>query len=201
MHLRAFVSVRADAALAEAGAALTRLRARERGPLLGIPVAIKDNLDVAGESTGHGTLRSTVPAASDCEAVRRLRAAGAIVLGKTALCELAVWGHFTASESFGITRNPWNLERSPGGSSGGSAAAVAAGLAPIALGSDGGGPIRIPAAFCGLFGLKPQRGGYCSHPLATTGTAAPYSAGSAKTSHTAQRRFVSALTVFLSSRS
>ena len=106
------------------------------------------------------------PATADSEVVRRLRAAGAVVLGKTALCELAAWGHFTASEAFGTTRNPWNLDRSPGGSSGGSAAAVAAGLVPIALGSDGGGSIRIPAAFCGLFGLKPQRGRVPLAPLA-----------------------------------
>ncbi len=157
-RLRAFVSVRSDAALAEADSALVRLRNGERGTLLGIPVALKDNLDITGEPTSHGTTGSHQPAASDCEVVRRLRAAGAIILGKTALCELAAWGHFTASEAFGVTRNPWNLERSPGGSSGGSAAAVAAGLAPVALGSDGGGSIRIPSAFCGLFGLKPQRG-------------------------------------------
>jgi amidase len=81
------------------------------------------------------------------------------------MCELAAYGHFTASEAFGITRNPWNLERSPGGSSGGSAAAVAAGLVPIALGSDGGGSIRIPSAFCGLFGLKLQRGRVPLAPL------------------------------------
>ncbi len=156
--LRAFITVRSDAALAEADAALARLRGGERGSLLGIPVAIKDNLDIAGEPTSHGSSGVDDPAASDCEVVRRLRAAGAIILGKTTLCELAAWGHFTASEAFGVTRNPWNPERSPGGSSGGSAVAVAAGLAPVALGSDGGGSIRIPSAFCGLFGLKPQRG-------------------------------------------
>jgi amidase len=157
-HLRSFVSVRAEAALAEADAAVARLQAGERGPLLGIPVAVKDNLDIAGEPTAHGTEGPHSPAASDCEAVRRLRDAGAIILGKTALCPLAAWGHFTASQANGVTRNPWNTDRSPGGSSGGSAAAVAGGLAPIALGSDGGGSIRIPSAFCGLFGLKPQRG-------------------------------------------
>jgi amidase len=164
--LRSFVSVRSEAALAEADAVLSRLRAGERGPLLGVPVAIKDNLDVTGEATGHGTSRSHDPAGSDCEAVRGLRAAGAIILGRTALCELAAWGHFTASESSGVTRNPWNPQRSPGGSSGGSAVAVAAGLAPIAVGSDGGGSIRIPAAFCGVVGLKPQRGRIPLAPLA-----------------------------------
>jgi amidase len=164
--LGAFISVRAERALAEADAAQKRLRAGERGALLGMPIAIKDNVDLAGEPTTHGSAGRHHPATADSEVVRRLRAAGAVVVGKTALCELAAWGHFTASEAFGTTRNPWNLERSPGGSSGGSAAAVAAGLVPIALGSDGGGSIRIPAAFCGLFGLKPQRGRVPLAPLA-----------------------------------
>jgi amidase len=163
--LQAFISVRAERALAEADAALDRLRAGERGPLLGIPVALKDNVDLTGEVTTHGTGGHHEATRADSEVVRRLRAAGAIVLGKTALCELAAWGHFTSSDAFGITRNPWNLDRSPGGSSGGSSAAVAAGLVPIALGSDGGGSIRIPSAFCGLFGLKPQRGRVPLAPL------------------------------------
>jgi amidase len=163
--LRAFISVRAERVLTEADAALKRLRAGERGPLLGIPIALKDNVDLAGEVTTHGSGGHHEAARADSEVVRRLRAAGAIVIGKTALCELAAWGHFTSSDAFGITRNPWNLDRSPGGSSGGSAAAVAAGLVPIALGSDGGGSIRIPSAFCGLFGLKPQRGRIPLAPL------------------------------------
>jgi amidase len=163
--LGAFVSVRPERALAEADAAFGRLHRGERGALLGIPIALKDNVDVAGEATTHGSARRREAARADCEVVRRLRAAGAVVLGKTALCELAAWGHFTASEAFGVTRNPWNLERSPGGSSGGSAAAVAAGLVPVALGSDGGGSIRIPSAFCGLFGLKLQRGRVPLAPL------------------------------------
>jgi amidase len=154
----AFISIRAERALAEADAALERLRAGERGALLGVPIAVKDNVDLAGEVTTHGSAGHREPARADTEVVRRLRAAGAVILGKTALCELAAWGHFTSSAAFGTTRNPWKLDRSPGGSSGGSAAAVAAGLVPIALGSDGGGSIRIPAACCGLFGLKPQRG-------------------------------------------
>jgi amidase len=93
---------------------------------------------------------------SDAEAVRRLRAAGAVIIGKTNVPELMIFP-FTESLTFGATRNPWNPNRTPGGSSGGSAAAVAAGLAPLALGSDGGGSIRIPSSWCGLFGLKPQR--------------------------------------------
>jgi amidase len=92
---------------------LDRLRAGERGPLLGIPIAIKDNLDLAGEITSHGSRTERGPAAEDSEVVRRLRAAGAVIVGKTALCELAAWGHFTASDAFGVTRNPWKLERSP----------------------------------------------------------------------------------------
>src|SRR6266540_3494584 len=95
---------------------------------------------------------------ADCEAVRRLRAAGAVIVGKTNMPELALWPQLTESQTFGATRNPWDRERSPGGSSGGSAVAVAAGLVAGALGSDGGGSIRVPAASCGVFGIKPQRG-------------------------------------------
>ena len=115
-------------------------------------------MDVAGELTTHGTGVVDEPAAADCEVVRRLRAAGAIVVGKTNMPELALWPHLTESQTWGATRNPWDPQRSTGGSSGGSAAAVAAGMVAGALGSDGGGSIRIPAAACGLFGLKPQRG-------------------------------------------
>ena len=156
--LSAFISVRAERALEDADAALKRLRDGDRGPLLGMPIAVKDNVDVAGEATTHGAGGHPAPATADSDVVRRLRTAGAVILGKTALCELAAYGHFTSSPAHGVTRNPWNLDRSPGGSSGGSAAAVAAGMVPVALGSDGGGSIRIPSAFCGLFGLKPQRG-------------------------------------------
>jgi amidase len=156
--LNAFVSVRPEAALAEADAALERLRAGESGTLLGVPVVVKDNVDIAGEVTGHGTGANETPAASDAEVVRRLRGAGAPMLGKTTMPELAMWGHMTESETHGATRNPWDTERSAGGSSGGTAAAVAAGLAPVGLGSDGGASIRVPSALCGLFGLKPTRG-------------------------------------------
>jgi amidase len=163
--LRAFISVRAEPALAEADAALKRLQAGERGPLLGVPIAVKDNVEVSGEVTTHGAGGNPPAAIADSEVVRRLRTAGAVILGKTALCELAAYGHFTSSAAHGVTRNPWSLDRSPGGSSGGSAAAVAAGMVPVALGSDGGGSIRIPSAFCGLFGLKPQRGRVPLAPL------------------------------------
>jgi amidase len=157
-ELNAFRVVRAERALEEARTAQERLRAGDEAPLLGVPIAVKDNMDVAGELTTHGTGVVTEPATADSEAVRRLRAAGAVIVGKTNMPELALWPQLTESQSFGATRNPWNSERSPGGSSGGSAAAVAAGLVPGALGSDGGGSIRVPAAACGLFGIKPQRG-------------------------------------------
>ncbi len=126
-------------------------------PLLGVPIAVKDDIDVAGEVTALGTNAYGEPAAADAEVVRRLRAAGAVIVGKTNVPELCVWP-FTETATFGVTRNPWDAQRTPGGSSGGSAAAVAAGLVGAALGSDGAGSIRIPAAWCGLFGLKPQRG-------------------------------------------
>ena len=115
-------------------------------------------MDIAGEITGYGASANETPAAADAEVVRRLRAAGAPMLGKTAQRELEIWGHMTESQTHGVTRNPWNSERTTGGSSGGTAAAVAAGLAPAGLGSDGGASIRVPAALCGLFGLKPTRG-------------------------------------------
>jgi amidase len=157
-HVNAFRAVLAERAMAEADRAQERLQAGDEAPLLGVPVAVKDNVDVVGELTTHGTGAVTKPAAADAEVVRRLRASGAVIVGKTTLPELAMWGHITETRTWGVTRNPWNLERSPGGSSGGSAAAVAAGLVPAALGSDGGASIRVPAALCGLFGLKPQRG-------------------------------------------
>jgi amidase len=156
-QLNAFRVVLAERALLEAEQAEARLKAGEERPLLGVPIALKDNHDLAGELTTNGTDAYPDPASADCEMVRRLREGGAIVIGKAHLPELAICG-FTESATWGVTRNPWNAQRSPGGSSGGSAAAVAAGLVPIASASDGAGSIRIPAASCGLFGLKPQRG-------------------------------------------
>jgi amidase len=156
-QLNAFLTVAGDRALAEADQADARRRAGENRPLLGVPVAIKDEVDVAGEPTTFGTSANGVPARQDSEVVRRLRAGGAIPIGRTNVPELTQWP-FTETITYGITRNPWDLDRSPGGSSGGSAAAVAAGLVGGALGSDGAGSIRIPAACCGLVGLKPQRG-------------------------------------------
>src|SRR3954452_7463700 len=155
--LGAFRCVMAESARAAADDADVRRAAGEDGPLLGMPTAVKDNMDVAGELTTHGTAAVTEPAMADAEVVRRLRAAGAVIVGKTNLPELALWGHFTSSKTHGVTRNPWNPERSPGGSSGGAAVAVASGMVAAAVGSDGGGAIRLPSAMCGLFGLKPQR--------------------------------------------
>jgi amidase len=155
-QLRCYRVVLSDSARYEAAVAQERLDAGERLPILGVPIAIKDDVDVAGEVTAYGSGGHRPAVASDAEVVRRLRAAGAVIIGKTNVPELMMFP-YTESLTFGATRNPWNPKRTPGGSSGGSAAAVAAGLAPLALGSDGGGSIRIPATWCGLFGLKPQR--------------------------------------------
>ncbi len=163
-QLNSFRVVLAERALLEAEQAEARLKGGDERPLLGVPIALKDNHDLAGELTTNGTDGFPDPVSADCEMVRRLREAGAIVVGKTHLPELAICA-FTESATWGVTRNPWDPQRSPGGSSGGSAAAVAAGLVPIASASDGGGSIRIPASSCGLFGLKPQRGRVSLAPL------------------------------------
>ncbi|GEK02076.1 amidase [Streptomyces sp. 1-11] len=176
--LNAFRLVRAEAALAEADAADRELAAGGRRPLLGVPVAVKDDMDVAGEPTAFGCRGEFPPAAADAEAVRRLRAAGAVIVGKTNTCELGQWP-FTEGPAFGETRNPWHTGHTPGGSSGGSAAAVAAGLVPAALGSDGAGSVRIPASWTHLVGIKPQRGristwprGEAFHGITVNGTLA-----------------------------
>ncbi|MFG2026340.1 amidase [Streptomyces sp. NPDC048825] len=163
--LNAFRLVRAEAALGEAEAADKELAAGVRRPLLGVPVAVKDDMDVAGEPTAFGCRGEFQPVAEDGEAVRRLRAAGAIVVGKTNTCEFGQWP-FTEGPAFGETRNPWHTGHTPGGSSGGSAAAVAAGLVPAALGSDGAGSVRIPASWTHLIGIKPQRGRISTWPRA-----------------------------------
>lgn len=156
-HLNAFRSTWSAEALAGARAADTARAAGDDRPLLGLPLAVKDEIDVAGRVTGYGSRACAEPAAGDAEVVRRLRAAGCIFVGKTNMPEFGQWA-FTESDLHGVTRNPWDLDRTPGGSSGGSAAAVAAGMVPAALGGDGGGSIRIPAACCGLFGMKVTRG-------------------------------------------
>lgn len=155
--LNAFQHVRERDALADAAAVDARAD-RATLPLAGVPVVVKDNMSVAGLPLRHGSAATGAgPAPRDDEIVRRLRAAGAVVLGTTRMPELAIWG-FTASRAFGATRNPLAPDRDPGGSTGGGAAAVAAGLAALAVGTDGGGSIRIPSAYCGLVGLKPGRG-------------------------------------------
>src|SRR5438477_3569064 len=155
-RLNAFRVVLAERARLQADQADARRGAGETRALLGVPIAVKDDIDVAGEVTAWGTNAHGAPAQADAEVVRRLREAGAVIIGKTNVPELTIWP-FTESATFGVTRNPWDRQRAPGGSSGGSAAAVAAGLVGAALGSDGAGSIRIPSAWCGLFGLKPQR--------------------------------------------
>ncbi len=158
-QVHAYVRLMPRTALDEARAAEGRARSGARlGPLDGIPIAVKDLFDTAGVVTaaGTGAYSERVPAA-DATAVRRLREAGAVVLGKTNTHELAMGGT-TNNLHFGATRNPWDLRRVPGGSSGGSGAALAAGQALGALGTDTGGSIRIPASFCGVTGHKPTYG-------------------------------------------
>lgn len=163
--LNAFSVVLADAARADA-ARLDALLGDggQPGPLHGVPVAIKEELDVAGCVTTFGGRANTTPVAADGEVVRRLRQAGAVIVGKTRMPEFGQWP-FTESVDGGITRNPWDRSHTPGGSSGGTAAAVAAGMVPVGIGGDGGGSIRIPSAYCGLFGLKPTRGRVTSDPM------------------------------------
>ncbi len=156
--LNTFRVVRSAAALREAAEADRRLRAGERAPLLGIPLAMKDDQDLAGEPTAFGCAGEFPAATGDSEMVSALRAAGAVIVGKTNTPELGQWP-FTEGPAFGITRNPWQTDHTPGGSSGGSAAAVAAGIVPVAVGSDGAGSIRIPASWTHLVGIKPERGG------------------------------------------
>ena len=155
-QLNAFRKVLGEKALVEADQALARVRSGDERPLLGVPVAIKDDTAVAGEVRTYGSNAYGSPESEDAEIVKRLRAAGAIVVGITTCSELSIWPQ-TETPTFGITRNPWDPQRTPGGSSGGSAAAVAAGIVSVATAADGGGSIRIPAACCGLPGLKPQR--------------------------------------------
>ena len=162
--LNAFSRVLADEARAEAAARDEHLAGGGApGPLHGVPIAIKEEIDVAGTVTTFGGEANVTPAAADAEIVRRLREAGAVVVGKTTMPEFGAFP-YTESASRGITRNPWDRSRTPGGSSGGTAVAVATGMVPVAIGGDGGGSIRIPSACCGLFGLKPQRGRVTTAP-------------------------------------
>jgi amidase len=162
--LNAFRRLRREAALAEAAEADARLKAGDQAPLLGVPIAVKDDTDVAGEPSAFGCAGDFPLRSADSEMVRRLRQAGAVIVGKTNTPEFGQWP-FTEGHAFGATRNPWDMSYTPGGSSGGSAAAVAAGLVPAATGSDGLGSIRIPAAWTGLVGIKPTRGLVPADPL------------------------------------
>ncbi|HEV7886995.1 MAG TPA: amidase family protein [Acidimicrobiales bacterium] len=159
-QVNAFTAVDGDTALATARALDERIaRGEDAGDLAGIPIGVKDLEDAAGFTTSHGSAAwANGPAATaDSILVTRLKAAGCIVVGKTNTPELG-WKGETENPVFGATRNPWNLAHSPGGSSGGSAAAIAAGMVPLATGSDGGGSIRIPSALCGLSGMKVSLG-------------------------------------------
>ena len=166
-QLGAYVMVHAERALGEARAAEQAVMAGEPlGPLHGVPISIKDNLWTSGERTTYGSrLLAEFVAPQDAPSVARLRAAGAVLVGRTNLPEFA-WRGSTDNRLFGESRNPWDLTRTPGGSTGGGAAAVAAGLGPLALGSDGAGSIRIPASFCGLVGFKPTFGRVPMYPAA-----------------------------------
>ncbi len=154
-QLNAFHAVFADAALAAADEADARRGRGEDLPLLGVPLAIKDDVEQVGQRTTLGTECGEVSEV-DSEVLKRLVGAGAVVVGRTNAPELLIFP-FTESKTYGATRNPWDVSRTPGGSSGGSAAAVSSGMVGLALGSDGGGSIRIPATCCGVFGLKPTR--------------------------------------------
>jgi amidase len=161
--LNAFRVVCSESARIAAVEADQRLDQGERLPLLGVPIAVKDDIDVAGEPTSFGCAGPFPPKQQDSEMVRRLRCAGAIVIGKTNTPEVGLYP-FTEGSAFGATRNPWSLDHTPGGSSGGSAAAVASGIVPAATGSDGAGSVRIPASWCNLVGVKPQRGRISTWP-------------------------------------
>ncbi|MEY2953005.1 MAG: Acylamidase, partial [Pseudomonadota bacterium] len=181
-QLKAFCHVAADEAMAGARASEARWQVgKPCGPLDGVPVSVKDLILTRGWPTRRGS-RTVDPNQAwevDAPAVARLREAGAVLLGKTATPEFGCKGE-TNSPLTGITRNPWDVLRTPGGSSGGAAAAVAAGMGPLALGTDGAGSVRIPAAFCGNVGLKPSFGRVPAYPLSPFGSVAhlgPHSMG------------------------
>lgn len=156
--LNAFTSIAADEALRRADEIDAAVSAgRNPGPLAGVPIGVKDLIDQQGIATTNGSSFPVEPAAATATAVARLEAAGAVVVGRTGLHEYA-FGFSSENHWFGPVRNPWDAETSPGGSSGGSGAAVAAGLVPLAVGTDTGGSVRVPAALCGVVGLKVTHG-------------------------------------------
>ena len=169
--LNAFVAMCSETALAEAHTVSERLAAGEEiGVLAGIPFGVKDLEDAAGMVTSYGSIPfRNNRVGTDSLQVARLKAAGAIAVGKTNVPEFGFTG-FTKNRLFGVTRNPWDSERTPGGSSGGSAAAVAAGLVPFCTGSDAGGSIRIPASYSGCVGFKPTFGRIPLGPSPVVGT-------------------------------
>jgi aspartyl-tRNA(Asn)/glutamyl-tRNA(Gln) amidotransferase subunit A len=172
--LNAFVLYDPDTAMAEARASEARWHSGEpQGLLDGVPVAIKDTLLTRGwpRLLGSRTIDPNQPWNEDAPVPARLRAEGAVFFGKTTTPEFG-WKGVTDSPLTGVTRNPWDLERSPGGSSGGSAAALLAGVCPLAVGTDAGGSIRIPASFCGVFGLKPTFGRVAAYPPGAFGDTA-----------------------------
>lgn len=162
-RLNAFRVVREEEARVEAAEADRRLAAGERLPLLGVPVAMKDDMDIVGQTTEIGCPGEFAVKTEDCAHVKRLRAAGAIIVGKTTCPEMAMLP-VQDSAARGTTRNPWGLEHTPGGSSGGVAAAVAAGVVAGGIGSDGGGSVRIPAAWTHLVGIKTELGRISTWP-------------------------------------
>ncbi len=176
--LNAFVQLRAEEAIEEAREIETRIaRGEAVGPLAGIPLGVKDLEDVKGMVTSFGSIPyKENMAQEDSIQVARLRRAGAIVVGKTNTPEFGFTG-FTKNRLYGVTRNPWNKERTPGGSSGGAAAALAAGMVPLATGSDAGGSIRIPASYCGCFGIKPTLGRIPMGPSARLHTTRTWTLG------------------------
>jgi len=172
--LNAFCLVDADAALAAAAASEQRWRRNEpRGLLDGVPVSVKDIVLTRGWPTlrGSRTVDPDQPWLEDAPSVARLREHGAVLFGKTTTPEFAV-GAFTRSPLTGVTRNPWNIACTPGGSSGGAGAAVASGIGPLAVATDAGGSIRVPASFCGVFGIKPSGGRVPAYPPTPYGTLA-----------------------------
>ena len=172
--VNAFVLYDPESALAEARRSEARWQMGEpQGLLDGVPVALKDTLATRGwpRLVGSRTIDPNQPWTEDSPAVQRLRAAGAVFFGKTTTPEFG-WKPLTDSPLSGVTRNPWNLERTPGGSSGGSAVALLTGICPLAVGTDAGGSIRIPAAFCGVFGLKPTFGKVAVYPASAFGDVA-----------------------------
>jgi aspartyl-tRNA(Asn)/glutamyl-tRNA(Gln) amidotransferase subunit A len=172
--LRAFCHVAEEDALASARSSTARWhKGQPGGPLDGVPASIKDLILCKGWPTlrGSRTVDANQPWDTDAPASARLREAGAVLLGKTATPEFGCKGE-TNSPLNGITRNPWDTSKTPGGSSGGTAAAVASGMGPLSVGTDGAGSVRIPAAFCGNFGLKPSFGRVPAYPLSPFGTVA-----------------------------